>query len=375
MLTIHKIDAASKSDVRRFVDLPFRLYAHTPQWVPPLKSDIALALNRNQHPFHEHSEVDFFIASRDSCDVGRIAALENRPFNKYHGTRQAQFYFFECEDDPEAAQLLFSCVMDWARRRQLTELVGPKGLGPFDGYGILVEGFEHRQMMTMMNYNPPSYPRLIETLGFQKEVDFISAYIRKDRFRMPERIERTVAHVERTGSFQILRFKSKRDLLKHVPRIARAYNRSFVHNWEYYPLSDRETDFLVQNLLLIANPDLIKVIVYKDNIVGFLLAFPDISAALQRIRGRLFPLGILRLLVEMRRTIWVSFNGVGILPEFHGRGGNALLYHEMARTVLQSRFLHTEFTQIAETAVQMRRDLVALGAQPYKSHRVYGISL
>jgi len=112
MLTVEKIDTRSKAQVRRFVDLPFRLYARHPLWVPPLRMDIELMLNRQKHPFYEHSDADFFIAARD---VGRVAALENRRFNDYHKTKQAQFYLFECENDPDTAAALFERVFEWAR--------------------------------------------------------------------------------------------------------------------------------------------------------------------------------------------------------------------------------------------------------------------
>ena len=174
MLTVEQVDLQSKRQVRRFVDIPYRLYKHHPQWVPSLRMDVELMLNKQKHPFYEHSDADFFIAVRDGRDVGRVAAIENRHFNEYHHTHQAQFYLFDCEDDQEAATALFQKVFDWARTRSLDKVVGPKGFGALDGYGLLIEGFEHRQMMTMMNYNYPYYPRLIEALGFQKEVDFIS---------------------------------------------------------------------------------------------------------------------------------------------------------------------------------------------------------
>lgn len=87
------------------------------------------------------------------------------------------------------------------------------------------------------------------------------------------------------------------------------------------------------------------------------------------------PLGILHLLHEMRRTKWIALNGAGILPEFHGRGGNALLYAEMENTIRDYQFEHADLTQIGETAVQMRQDLANLGGVPYKNHRVYRISI
>jgi hypothetical protein len=136
-------------------------------------------------------------------------------------------------------------------------------------------------------------------------------------------------------------------------------------------LSEREIDFVLNNILVIADPKLIKVIVHNQDVVGFLFAFPDVSAALQRARGHLLPFGIFDILLELRRTKWVSINGAGILQEFQGRGGNALLYAEMEKTIRNYQFEHADLTQVAETAVQMRHDLENLGGKPYKNHRVY----
>ena len=372
MLSIEKVDTSNKSQVKRFVEIPYRLYRDNAQWTPPLYTDAYLPLNRKKHPFHEHSEVEFFLAVRDGKDVGRIAAIENRPFNEYHHTKQAQFYFFECEEDEEAAAALFETVFDWARARGLDAVVGPKGMSAFDGYGILIEGYEHRQMMTMTNYNYPYYRRFIEAMGFEKEVDFVSCYLPADAFKLPERVERIAKRALQRGTLKIKRFKNKRELIKWAPKIGEAYNKSFVKNWEYYPLSPREIDFIVDNIMLVADYRLIKVITHEDDVVGFLFAFPDVTAAMQRARGRLFPFGLIDLLLEMKRTKIVSGNGIGILPEYHGIGGNAILYYAMANTFFNEfNFEFVEMTQVAETAVEMRRDLKNLGGVEYKNHRVY----
>lgn len=371
MLTTLQIDPNVKAHRQRFVRLPFRLYAHHPQWVPPLLSDAELPLRRNRHPFYEHSEAEFFLAVRDGRDVGRLAVMENRRYNDYHHTRQAQFYFFDCEDDADAAAALFERALAWARARGLTQLVGPKGFAALDGYGLLVEGFEHRPAMTMMNYNYAYYPRLVEGLGFRKEVDFVSCYLSAATFHLPERVHRIAERVRQRSHLQVQRFSAKRELLAWAPRIAAAYNQAFVNNWEYYPLTERETKLLIDNLTLVADPRLVKIITHEANVVGFLFAFPDVSAALQRVRGHLFPFGLLDVLLEMRRTKWVALNGAGILPEYHGLGGNALLYAEMEKTIREFNFDHADLTQVAESAVQMRRDLESVGAKPYKNHRVY----
>ncbi len=371
MLSINRVDTASRRQVKRFVEFQYQHYQGHPQWVPPIRADIRLMLDREKHPFYEHSDADFFIAERDGQDMGRIAVLENRSFNAYHDTRQAQFYLFECEDNLETAEALFSRAFEWAHRRGLDTMVGPKGFGPFDGYGIQIEGFEHRQMMTMMNYNYAYYPTLMEALGFEKEVDFVSCYIDLRTFEVPERIHRIARRVEKRGTLRVKRFSSKKELLKWAPTIGRAYNETFINNWEYYPLTDREVEFLVDNLMMVAKPDLIKIITHGDDLVGFLFGFPDLSKGLQRANGRLLPLGILHLLRSLRRTNWISLNGVGILPEFQGMGGNALLYSEVAQTILSGQFDHAELTQVAESAVNMRHDLIRLGGKPYKNHRVY----
>lgn len=371
MLAVEQIDTETRKQVQRFIDVPFRIFGNHPQWVPPIRIDIRASLNRKKHPFYEHSEADFFIAVRDGQDVGRLAALHNRNFNQAHGTRKAQFYYFECENDPEAAAALFERAFEWARARGLDTIIGPKGFGPLDGYGLLVEGFEHRQLMTMMNYNFPYYVELLEGLGFHKEVDFVSCYLNADKFRLPERVHRIAERVLQRGSLRVVRFRNKRELVAWAGRIGQAYNQAFVNNWEYVPLTEREISFVVDNIMTIANPKLIKVIGHEDRAVGFLFAFPDVSAALQRNKGRLLPFGLFDLLLEMRRTKWVALNGAGILPEFQGRGGNALLYSEMEKTMGEFQFEHADLTQVAESAVDMRRDLENLGGEPYKNHRVY----
>ncbi len=372
MLIIEKVDTENKKQVKRFVELPFRIYANCSQWVPPLNIDAYNQLNRSKHPFHEHSDVDFFLAVRDGKDVGRIAAIENKPYNQYHNKKTANFYFFECENDIEAATALFNTVEEWAKSRGLNMLVGPKGMGPLDGYGTLVFGFEHRQTMTMLNYNHAYYPALIEAQGFVKEVDFVSCYLPADKFQMPERVQKIAERVMQRGNLQIKNFKSKKELLSWASKIGKAYNNAFVNNWEYYPLTQREIDFVVENIMTIADYRLIKVITHGEEVVGFLFAFHDVSAALQRARGKLFPFGLLDILLEIRRTNTVSVNGMGILPQHQGHGGNALLYYAMGKTLLEfKQFTHVEMTQVAETTEQMRADLKNLNGVEYKNNRVY----
>jgi GNAT superfamily N-acetyltransferase len=371
MITVEKIDTTSKAQVRRFVRQPFELYRNDPLWVPPIRIDNEAQLDKKKYPFYEHSDADYFVAVRDGQDVGRIGIIENRRFNAYHGTHKAQFYFFESVDDQEVAGALFERAFEWARGRGLDTVIGPKGLSIMDGYGLLIEGFDRRQMMTSMNYNPAYYVPLVENLGFTKEVDFVSCYTAIETFRFPERIHRIAERVVKRGELRVQRFNTMKELKVWAWRVGQAYNKTFVNNWEYAPLTEREVAAVVKDLETIADPTLIKVIAHGDEPVGFLFAFPDVSAAIQRCKGRLLPFGLPDMLLEMRRTKWVAVNAAGVQPEFQGRGGNALLYTEMEKTVRQRRFEQAALYQVAETAVNMRRDLDNVGGIRYKNHRVY----
>jgi hypothetical protein len=387
MVKIETIDSNKRSDVIRFYRIPFPIYAGCQQWVPPLWSDLSLQLNRKKHPFYEHSEADFFIAVKDGKDAGRIAALENKPYNKYHNRKLASFFLFESIDDPEVIDALLEKVFGWARERGLDSIMGPKGFGPLDGYGMLVDGFDHRQTMMMSSYNHEYYPRAMDRLGFKKEVDFISCSIPRVDVTLPERIHRLAERIQKRGTFTVHDFQSNRLMMTWMPRFIDTYNRAFTKNWEYYPLSQREAKFVADNIFQLISHDLIKIITHKEEVVGFVLAFPDISAALQRTRGYIPPFAfldaipspkaILDILLEVNRTEWIALNGAGILPEFKGLGGNVLLYTEMEKTLNSRRqqFHWGELCQVAETAVEMRADLINIGGKPYKNHRVYVRSL
>jgi hypothetical protein len=372
MIKIELVDPKNKKQVDRFIKFPFKLYKDNKQWVPPLEVDSYAQLNPQKHPFYEHSDVECFIATRDGVDVGRIAAIENKPFNKYHQTKEADFYFFDAEDDIEVANALFAKVEEWARARGLNAIIGPKGMGPLDGYGVLIMGYEHRQTMNMLNYNHSYYHPLVEAQGYVKEVDFVSCYLPADQFRIPERVARIAERALERGGLKVKVFKNKKELIEWAPRIGVAYNKSFVNNWEYFPFTEREIDFVVENIMTVADHRLIKIITHGEEVVGFLFAFYDVSAAMQRAKGKLFPFGLIDMLLDMKRTKTVSVNGIGILPEYQGHGGNAIMYNEMGKTLLGfNQFEHIEMTQVAETTEQMRADLKNLNGVEYKNHRVY----
>jgi hypothetical protein len=371
---IEVVQSARSRAGRMFVDFPHRLYKGCAQWVPQFRRDIRVILDR-RHPFFERGQACFFVATRGGRPVGTVGAIDNAAYNAFHGSRIGHFHFFDCVDDRAVSHALLSAAFEWLHGRGMQRVVGPYGFG-FMGMGALVEGFSHRAVMTMMGYNHPWYGPALEAEGFVKLRDQMSMYIDAQKFRLPDKVRRVAEIAMKRGSFEVPELRSRKDLVKRAAEIGRVYNESFEsHGDEFYPLSDREIRQITSDLVTVADPALIKLLVSRGQVAGFLFGFPDLSAALQRSRGRITPWGIIDLLREYRRTRWLVVNGAGILPRYQRLGGNALLYSMLEKMAAKKRFLHVDAVQIAETTEMMLADISTLGGKVYKVHRLYARDL
>ena len=368
-MEIIEIDTDNPQQVKQWLDLPFRLYRGNRQWVPPLASDARLVLNRRHYPFYRHSDAAFFLVKDAGRVIGRIAAIDNRNFNNFHHQNTAFFYLFECEDNREAALALFEAAFTWARRRGLERIWGPKGFTALDGLGLLVKGFEYRPALGIP-YNPPYYEALVEAAGFTPFDDDLSGYINTTA-AFPEKIHHVAELVQKRRGLHIARFKTRNDLRPFIPKIRDLYNDSLGANFDQVPLTEDEVNLLADQILAIADPKLIKFVMKGDEAVGFLLAYPDPSAAIQRCGGRLFPFGWADLLLELKRTPWINVNGMGILEKYQGLGGMAILFSEMEKSITEGHFKHAEAVQISVHNSKMQLAMRDLGIDFYKVHRVY----
>jgi hypothetical protein len=376
-MNIVQIDLANKEQIKDFLTLPFRLYAGTPQWVPPLEMDDRIRLDPKRYPFYQHSQAGFFLAYDGDRAVGRIAVIDNRIYNQFHHEATAFFYLFECENDQAAANALFEAAFEWARSRSLTKMLGPKGFTVLDGFGLLIKGFEHRPAFGQP-YNPPYYPNLVETLGFQLERDALSGYLSSD-MRFPPRVHELAERIAKRRGLRVARFRTRKDLRALIPRLKDLYNSALRGTGGNAPLTDAEVKAMADQLLWFSDPRLFKI-VYKvtgpskddEEPVGFLMAYPDISAALQKTRGKIFPFGWITLLREFKRTDWLNINGAGLVPEYRGSGGTAILYSELFKSVVETgQFKHAEVVQIGTENENMLREMENFGVDFYKVHRTY----
>lgn len=368
-IDIRIIDPTQRRDVNKFVDFAFTLYAGCEEWSPPLISSIKLAMNRRKHPFYNHSDAAFIIAERGGEVVGRVAVMNNRHYNDYNHSHVAFFYYFDSVDDVAVAQALFDEAEGWATAQGLTTILGPKGMLRADAPGILVEGFEHVAALGMP-YNYAYYPQLMTAVGFEKEIDYLSGYMTEEH-TLPDRVVRIVDKIKKRSGFWVKSFSSKRELRKWIPAIQRVNNEAFTDVWGYYPIDDAEVQMIGKQLLAVADPRLLKIVMKGDDIAGFAFIFPDITKTLQVIKGRMWPFGWARLMRALKKTQRLSGNGVGLLPEYQGLGATAVLYAEFESAMRQRNATWCEVAQAMETNIKSLGDMNAVGVTWHKRHRVY----
>ncbi len=373
-MNIVKIDHANRKQVRGFLSLPPRIYLDIPQWVPPLDGDERARLDQRRYPFYKHSAAAFFLAYEDGIPVGRLAVLDNRLYNEHNHEKTAFFYLFESMPDPEPARWLFELAFDWARGRGLDKILGPKGFTALDGLGLLVKGFERRPALGLP-YNPAYYPGLIEAQGFEKADEIVSGYLGAN-IHFPERIHELAARIQERRGLRIARFRTRRELRAALSHLKTLYNGALEGTNGGTPITDEEIKSLADQMLWFADPRLIKIVMKDERPVGFLLAYPDISSALQKTKGRLFPFGWIAILRELRTTDWININGAGMIEEFRGLGGTAILYSEMFKSVVENpRYRHAEVVQIGTENDKMQREMENFGVDFYKIHRTYQRSI
>lgn len=365
-----KIDLHSSRQKKYFLELPFIIYKDISQWVPPLEIDARRMLDTKKHAFYTHGEAAFFLATdAPGRPLARLAVLNNHNYNQYNHEKTAFFYLFECIDDEEVARALFKSAFEWARSQNLNKITGPKGFTALDGMGMLVKGFEHRPAFGLP-YNPTYYPKLIEAVGFTQAGETVSGYL-DSRVSLPAKINEVARMVQERRGMRVMQIQDRRGLKKIIPQLKKMYNEVLDETTGNIPITEEDVNTMVSQMLWFADPKLIKIILKDDRPIGFLLAYPDVSAAVQRCCGRLFPFGWIDLLVERKRTQWININGAGLVEKYRGLGGTALLYNEMYKSVLGSHYKYADLVQIGVENERMQLELRNLGIEFYKKHRVY----
>ena len=358
---------SGRSDLRAVLRLPWRIYRNDPHWVPPLLVEQRKLLNRRRHPFHEHADVEYFLARRGTRVVGRIAAIVNHRHVEFHDEPVGFFGFFECEDDPAAACALLSTAEDWVGQRGMRAIRGPMSFSTNEECGLLVSGFDEPPKI-MMTHNPPYYERLLEGAGLRKAKDLL-AYLIPD-VRPPERLLRGVARLSERARATIRPIRMK-ELAREIERIRDVYNSAWERNWGFVPMTEAEFDEMAKQMKQIVDPELCLLAEIDGEVVGFELALPDFNQAIRHANGRLLPFGIFRLLWHARRIDDVRVVTLGVKPEYRRLGLDAMMMLRGYQRAAARGYRRSEASWILEDNVGMRRILERLGWAVHKTYRVY----
>jgi hypothetical protein len=356
-------------DLKRFVDLPYRLHAGT-AWVPPLKLERRLFLNRRLNPYFKHGEAEYFLALRGERVVGRVSAQIDHAFNEFHDNRWGMFGFLELEDDPEAMAALLDVAADWLAQRGCERMVGPMDFSMNEESGVLIEGHE-LQPLVRQPWQPPYYQRLCEGAGLEKAMDLFSWFLDiSDRDDMLPILFELDERAKNEHGVTIRRM-SRRHLRKEMDRFAEIYNAAWSGNWGFVPYSKEDLDSYTIDMQLAFSRDWFMVAEKDGETIAVAITLPDLNQVLKKMKGRLLPFGWWHFLRRNQICDQVRVGFLGVKPEYQHTGVAASLYVEHFDTAEHARQDHGEAGWILETNEAMNRGLEAMSAEIVKKYRVY----
>lgn len=368
---VSAIPVGSKKELKLFIDFPHKLFKGDKNYVPELFIAQRDLLTPGKHPFHEHSEIQTFLAYRKNKIVGRIAAILNNNHNKFNHTKDGFFGFFDCVDDVEVAERLFEAAKKWLKEKGTNTLIGPVNFSTNETCGLLIEGRDSLPMI-MMTYNPAYYLKFFEANGFHKKTDLIAYAFGKNGyddkpFRMMQLLQERLTKRNIT-----IRKINLKEFKEEAKKIREVYNSAWDKNLGFVPMTDKEFDYLAKDLKLLIDPDFCLVAEKEGKIIGFALAVPDLNQILVRIkRGRLLPFGLIKLLFLKKKINGLRIIALGVVKEYRKMGIEACFYGTIIKSYREKNFERAEASWILEDNVLMNKALQQINGVPYKRYRIF----
>jgi hypothetical protein len=361
---------STTADGDRFLQVPNQVYAHDPNWVPPLRSSIAKQFTP-ENPFLEYGKLQQFVAVRSGSDepVGRIVAAVNQRLVEREG-QVGLFGFFECIDDFAIAQSLFQAAGQWLKDQGMTKVRGPIDLSTHNNCLFLIDGFE--QPLLMMPYNPSYYARFMDQDGWQKAKDAYAYDLRLDR-PLAEEFEKSYRIAVKSGvSFRQIRLKGE-GFDQDCRSLYHLFTTAFANNWSSTPRTEAEFLEEAKSLQDLVDPDIFWMAEYGGEMIGFFMALPDYNVALKQVNGQLNWLGILKFLWYRRQIDVARVIAICSLPEHRRRLVPLALIHLGMQGGVQKRrsYKRAELSWVYEDNLPSRKVIEATGAKIYKTYRIY----
>ena len=335
--------APVKRELKKYVQFGIDHYAGNPYYVPPLVTDDVNTLSPGVNPAFDFCEAKSFMAYRNGKPVGRITGIINNLVNRRTGENSVRFAFVDFIDDDEVVDALFDAVERWGKEKGMTSIVGPLGFTDMDHEGMLVDGFEEVGTMATI-YNYPYYPRHMDRLGVGKDVDWVEFRIDVPD-SVPEKYQRIADLVKRRNNLKVKKYTSRKKIKQEYGQaLFELINEAYDKLYGYSPLTPRQIQYYIDIYLGIINLDLVTVVTDADDkLVAIGISIQSFSEALQKSRGKLFPLGWIHLLKALRgKSDTVDLLLVAVKPEYQNKGVNALLFADLIPYYNKYGFKHAE---------------------------------
>ncbi|MBN1310391.1 MAG: hypothetical protein JXB30_03155 [Anaerolineae bacterium] len=370
-MNIRKVD--NKADLRRFIELPYRLYRDDPIWVPPLRREQWAQFDRARNPMLDHCEYALFLLEDEERVVGRISAFTDRLALEHWQEPIGLFGSYECIDDNEGSQLLLDAARSWLQQRGMKAMRGPWSFASQE-WGLVLEGFEPPPVL-LAPYNPPYYNDHLTAFGMEKAKDLIVYDVDfREGYRIPERYLALTGNIQRRYGVHIRPVDMTR-LEQEVGIIVELANCSLSDNWGFYPVTAGEARAMAHDLKDIINPEVSLIAEDRDGkAIGFSLPLPDVNMLLRGLDGRLVPFGWLKLLVGIPRIRQYRLWALGVVPEYQGKAVDALLYRRTYE-VLGEKLDRLEINYVLEDNIRMNNALKKLGVKGLRRYRVYQMGI
>ena len=352
--------------------LPWKIYEKDPNWVPPIISDFRNTLNKYKNPFFCHAERELYLAFRGNEVVGRIAAIIDYNYCRYHNKNIGFFGFFDVAKDYLAAEALLTHVVKYLKSKIITEMYGPTNPSLNDEAGFLVQGFNSPPMIKM-SYNPEYYLEFVEQFGMKKVKDLYAYAIEVQR-DPPEKLARVVASLKKRKSIKV-RPINLRNLKADLVIIKDIYNNAWSHNWDFSPMTEQEIDSLAKQLKPLIVPEIVPIVEVDGEPAGMSIGLPDYNQVLKHLNGRLFPFGIFKFLKYKNKIDALRLWALGVKEKYRNTGVDALLYYETFLGAKRLGYKLSEVSWILEDNLSIINPILLWGAKLYKVYRVYKIPI
>ncbi len=367
-ITIHPVK--TKSDLKKFIYLPAKIHQNHKTWLPPIYKDEWSFFNPNKNKSFSQSDTILYLALKGKEVVGRIMGIINNKYNEIHNEKNGRFVFMECGDDQEVAHALITAVEDWAREKEMEKLIGPLGFSDKDPQGFQISGFEHQTAVAMAG-NYKYMLRLIENEGYTKKVD-LHDYIISIPDELPKLYQKVYDRISNKTEFQyeMHEFTSKKELKKYIVPVFQLMNQIYAPIYGFVPLTEKEMYELANQYLPILNPNFVKAVFIKEELVAFVIGMPDISKGIKKSKGYLFPLGFIHILRSMNKAKGVVLLLGGIKPEYRKNGLDVLMGIKMLESASKKEMTTIESHLILETNTSMLGEVKKVGGKLIKKFRI-----